>query len=197
MKKIIFSLLILTTFASCNSKNSKDSNTDSTKSTGNSDYIITKNGIGNLKIGMSVDEAEKLLGQKISLKHAQEEDIWTDTANAKYKDIEVTLYFQPRYTENENDARIMEIFGLATNSPLCKTAAGIKIGDSKTAVLAAYDESPINMGPEFEQVNDTTWLPNFSKFYINVRDTSFDKDLIFKLNNKKVSSIEASIVLGD
>ena len=120
---------------------------------------------------------------------------WQDTVKAKYKEIEVSLYFERQYVDEENS--IMQLAGIETSSTLCKTASGIGIGDEKSTIISAYDDNPIYMGPEFEQVNDTTWLPSKTKYNINVKDDKYDKELIFHLLNKKVVALEAAIIMGD
>ncbi|MGH2552871.1 MAG: hypothetical protein ACRDEB_04100, partial [Chitinophagaceae bacterium] len=156
MRKLFIILLSVAALISCNQKN-KDSNS---KKTGNKNqnaaYTMTKDGIGELKIGMTQAELEKLLGQKLMLKHANDTgDIWSDTATAKYNEMDVTFYFERQYNEDK-DIKIMELYGIETSNPLCKTETGIGIGDNRATVLSAYEENPINMGPEYEQVNDTT-----------------------------------------
>lgn len=192
-------IILFSAFAllSCNQKDKPSGKNEPGKKNENPAYTITKDGIGDLKIGMTQAELEKLLGQKLSLKHANDPgDVWADTATAKYKEIDVTLYFERQYNEDE-DVKIMELFGVETTSPLCKTATGLGVGDERAAIVAAYEDNPINMGPEYEQVNDTTWAPSKIKYSINVKDDKWDKELVFHLLNKKVNSMAASIIMGE
>jgi hypothetical protein len=193
----LFLLLTAAAVISCNQKKKGETTKEPGKKTGDTAYTITKEGIGEIKIGMTQGELEKLLKQELVLKHAKDtEEVWSDTATAKYKDMEVSLYFQKQYNEDES-IRIMELYGVNTSSPLCKTESGLGVGAKKADVLAAYDDSPVNMGPEYEQVNDSTWAPNKTKFYINILDDKYDKQLVFKLVNKKVASIEANMFIGE
>jgi hypothetical protein len=48
---------------------------------------------------MTQEELEKLLNQKLALKHTNDADAWSDTAIAKYKDIEVSLFFSSNTTK--------------------------------------------------------------------------------------------------
>lgn len=197
MKKIFIFLITVTAFISCGKKN-KQSNSgvpDNKKET--AQYIISKEGIGDLKIGMTQTELEKLLNQKMVMLHANDSgDIWADTAMVKYKDIEVSLYFERQYSEDK-DAKVMQLTAVETSSSLCKTATGIGVGDERAAILTAYETNPIDMGPESEMVNDTTWVLSKTNYYINVKDDKWDKEIVFRLVNKKVASIEATLILGD
>jgi hypothetical protein len=196
MKKLLPFLLAAVTLFSCNQKDKQQTTKEPDKKTENTGYIITKDGIGDIKIGMTQAELEKLLNQKLVLRHVNDTaDVWADTAMAKYKEIDISLYFERQY--NEGEVRILQLTGLGTSSPLCKTATGIGIGDEKPAILAAYDDNPIDMGPESEMVNDTTWLPSKTKYSINVKDDKWDKQLVFRLVNKKVTSLEASVLMGE
>ena len=199
MKKFTSSLfIIMLIFAACNNNKADKHRTDSdtTKTVQNKEYLVSKDGIGDLKIGMKLTEVEKLLSQQFNFNAIKDSaGYWQDTVKAKYKEIEVFLYFERLYMED--DSSIMQLAGIETSSTLCKTASGIGIGDEKSTIISAYDDNPIYMGPEFEAVNDTTWVPSKTKYNINVKDDKYDKELIFHLTNKKVSSLEAAILLGD
>ena len=198
MKKIISPLfIIMLIFAACNNKpNQPRTDSYTTKVVQNNDYLFSKDGIGDLKIGMKQTEVEKLLNQQFKFNSIKDSaGYWQDTVKAKYKEIEVSLYFERQYIDD--DSSIMQLAGVETSSALCKTASGIGIGDEKSTIISAYDDNPIYMGPEFEPVNDTTWLPSKTKYNINVKDDKYDKELIFHLLNKKVVSLEAAIIMGD
>ncbi|MEQ1675104.1 MAG: hypothetical protein ABL876_00305 [Chitinophagaceae bacterium] len=197
MKKIFIPLIVLSAFISCGKKNKQNNSgvPDNKKET--AQYIISKEGIGDLKIGMTQTELEKLLNQKMVMLHANDtSDIWSDTARVKYKDIAVSLYFERQYSEDK-DAKVMQLMAVETSSTLCKTATGLGVGDERAAILTAYEANPIDMGPESEMVNDTTWVLSKTKYYINVKDDKWDKEIVFRLVNKKVASIEATLILGD
>jgi hypothetical protein len=196
MKKLLPFLLVAVTLFSCKQKDKQQTTKEPDKKTENTGYIITKDGIGDIKIGMTQAELEKLLNQKLVLMHAKDTgDFWNDTAMVKYKEIDVSLYFEKMY--DDEDAHNLQLSGLGTSSPLCKTATGIGIGDEKQAILAAYDDNPIDMGPDYDIINDTTSVPSKTKYSINVKDEKWDKELVFRLVNKKVAALEASILLGE
>jgi hypothetical protein len=191
------SLLLLATvllLASCKDKEKSSAKKD--KDPVSSEYLITKEGIGELKIGMFQADIEKLLKQSLVMKHAKDTgEVWSDTATVTYNKMEVTLYFQKSYLEAHPEE--MELFGLSTNSTLCKTATGLGVGDDRNAILAAYEDSPITMGPENIMVNDTTWAFSKTNYSIHVSDDKWDKQLSFLLVNKKITSIEAMLQMGD
>lgn len=198
MKKLLLLLTAAIVIISCNQKKKGETTKQENKNSGDTTYVVSKYGIGDVKIGMTKEELEKLLKQQLVFMHAKDtEEVWMDTASAKYKDIELSLFFQPRYNEDQNAPKEWELFGLSSTSQLCKTATGIGIGDDRVAVVNGYDDNYINMGPEYEQVNDTTWLPSKSKYNINVSYYDDDKQLFFSLLNKKIVAIGVSIAMGD
>lgn len=193
MKNSLLLLAVLLHLAACKDKQKSSAQTDKKVA---SEYLISKEGIGELKIGMTRTELEKLLKQSLVMKHANDTgEVWSDTATANYGKMEVTLYFQKSYSETPTDE--MELIGLSTNSPLCKTATGIGVGDDRDAILAAYEDNPITMGPESIMLNDTTWGLSKTNYYIHVSDEQWDKQLSFLLVNKKVATLEAVLQMGD
>lgn len=194
MRKILLFFLAIAVLESCGSK---DNSTSSGKKPAEAAHTISKDGIGDIKIGMSQEELEKVLNQKLAMRHANDTgEVWSDTATVKYKDMDLSLYFQMIYHETAR-TEMMQLSGVETGSPLCKTATGLGVGDNRAAILAAYEDNPIDMGPENEMVNDTTWVLSKTKYIIYVKDDKWDKELIFRLVNKKVASLEASLLLGD
>ncbi len=195
MKSILTVFIATLIIAGC-SQSDKKKNSQADNKPGDAKYLLSKEGIGDLKIGMLQKDIEKLLGQSLSMKHRNDTgEVWMDTAIAKYGDIEVELYFQKTYSEKPADE--MELFALSTGSPLCKTASGVGVGDDRSAILAAYEDNPINMGPESVMVNDSTWTLSKTNYYINVSDDTWDKQIIFQLINKKVATIQASLAMGE
>lgn len=192
MKNLFCFFLAAFLFVSCSSKDKKQTK----KKVENNEYTISKDGIGGLKIGMTQPEAEKLLNQKFDFNAMKDSaGYWNDTVKTKYKDIEVSLYFERQYIDENNG--IMQISGMETTSPLCKTSSGLGVGDEKLTILSDYEENPIDMGPDWEAVNDTTWAMSKTKYSINVKDDKWDRALIFHLVNKKVVSVQAGIIMGE
>lgn len=196
MKNSFLVLAAILLFAACTNKDKQKSTSQTDKKPAHSEYTITKDGIGEIRIGMLQSDIEKLLKQSLVMKHAKDTgEVWSDTATVTYNKMEITLYFQKSYIEEHADE--MELFGLHTNSPLCKTSTGLGVGDDRDAVLAAYADNPITMGPENIMLNDSTWGLSKTNYYIHVSDEKWDRQLTFILVNKKITAIEAVLQMGD
>lgn len=194
--KSLFTMFVAVLIVAACSQGNKEKSAKTDKKPGDAKYLLSKEGIGDLKIGMPQKDIEKLLGQPLIMKHANDTGVvWVDTATAKYGEIEVDLYFQKVYTEEPSNE--MELFGLSTSSPKCKTADGLGVGDDRDDVLAAYPDNPINMGPESVMVNDTTWTLSKTNYYININDDKWDKQIVFLLVNKKVATMQVTLAIGE
>lgn len=160
----------------------------------NTDYLITAKGIGSLKIGMKKAEVEKVTGKKITLKNLLDKDGYSDTIKTKYKNIDVLLYLERQYLEEEKYDIVLS--GIKTTSPLCKTSTGIGIGDDKIKIINAYENSSIYIWPEFE--DDTYTKRSKTKVVISVYNDEDGNTINFSLLNKKVISIEITYAMeGD
>jgi len=196
MKNSLVAFAAVLFLAACKEKAKEKSSVPTENKPASSEYLISKDGIGELRIGMTKTDLEKILKTPLAMKHANDTgEVWVDTAAATYGKIEVMLYFQKQYLEKPTDE--MELMGISTNSPLCKTTTGLGVGDDKSAILIAYDNSPITMGPENIMLNDTTWALSKTNYYIHVSDDKWDKTISLLLVNKKITSIEAMLQMGD
>ena len=194
MKNFLLGLLAAFVLFSCNQKE-KDKK-EQKKKVEKNEYTITKDGIGPIQIGMKDAELEKILNQRFTFRMVVDSPgYWQDTIKAKYKDMDVSLFFERM--NGDSDSTYMQLWGLETSSALCKTEYGVGIGDDKSAILQPYDDRPIYMGPEWEQVDDTTWALSKTKYSINVKDDKWDREIIFHLVNKKIVSLGAGIVMGE
>lgn len=191
-----FLLCLVASFVLFSCKQKENDKTQPEKKVEKNEYTLTKDGIGQLQIGMKDTELEKLLNQKFNFRMVVDSPgYWQDTIAAKYKDIDVSLYFERQ--DGDSDSTFMQLSGVETSDPLCKNEYGVGIGDEKMAILQPYDDRSINMGPEYEQVNDTTWAPSKTKYSVSIKDDKWDREIIFHLVNKKVSSLGAGMIMGD
>jgi hypothetical protein len=153
----------------------------------NNDYLIKMDGIGNLKLDMTQSEIEKVLGKKINLKNpADDENYWADTVATKYKNTDITLYFEKLYDDSVNSH--MALMGMRVTNPLYKTVAGIGIGADKLKIITTYEMSRLNIMPEYTDDTYTTLSKTLSSIWVNNDDS--ETTLVFYLKNKKVFAID-------
>lgn len=179
MKKVSLFLLILVSI---------------TASAQNKDYLITTDGLGAIKLGMSQAELEKILNKKVPLTNPTDtiSGSWGDSAIIRYKNIDVELKFVRSYYAE--GAFRMVITWIKASSPLCKTASGIGIGSGKLQIIAAYDGYYMYIWPEY---SDEGRVKSKTNSTISVRKDEEGNTIIFNLVNKKVVSIEILPVFDD
>jgi hypothetical protein len=152
----------------------------------NKDYIISMEGLGSLKLGMTQTELEKTLHQKIRLTNYLDtiNDYFQDTAKLLYKNIRVQLEFERNYYAPYKFN--MRLIGIRASSPLCKTVSGIGIGSDKLKIITAYEDYPITL--QQGHVNYYHTEKSKTKSTISISDdSSFFMIRLFLLNNKVVS----------
>lgn len=159
----------------------------------NTDYIVSLNGIGPLKIGATKAVLEKTLGKKIQLKNLLDKEGYSDTIKTKFKSIDIILYFSKQYVDENKEDIVLS--GIRSSSPLCKTNAGISIGDDKIKVITRYENDMISLWPDYE--DDTYTKRSKTKSVINVSADNNDNTIIFYLLNKKVVAFEVTYYEGE
>lgn len=158
----------------------------------NNDYLLRMDGVGLLKLEMSLPEVEKVLGKKIALKNHNENGAYADTVKTKYKNADISVYFDREY-EDETTFH-MVLTGFMVTNPLFKTKEGISIGTDKLRIISAYENYRLSIGPDYEG-EDFRLSKTLS--YIYVYSEESDNSLVFHLKNKKVISIEVMRFYGD
>ncbi len=161
----------------------------------NKDYTINFNGLGSLKMGMTQDEVEKLLNQKMNLDNYLDtiNDYFLDTAILKYKNIPVQLEFERNYYKP--NIFHMRLIGIRASSPVCKTGNGIGIGSVKLKIIAAYEDYDIDLQPGYAHYYETE--KGKGKSTISILDGSGVYTMRFYLMNNKVVSFELKAYLID
>lgn len=179
MKKVFFFVLLVISFSA------KAQNTD---------YIVSMNGIGPLKLGMTKATLEKVLGKKITLKNLlDKENGYADTIKTKYKSIDVILYIGRQYIDENTEEIVLQ--SIRSSSPLCKTKSGIAIGDDKMKIINVHENDMLYIWPDFE--DDTYTKRSKTKSIINVSTDNNENTIIFYLVNKKVVSFEVTYYEGE
>jgi hypothetical protein len=139
-------------------------------------------GIGELKLGMSKAELEKLLGTTITLKKIGIEETYMETINAKYMDMDMEL--QLMRSDFEDKVAILD--GVLTTSSSCETKEGIGIGTDRAKIIETYESHLLIIN------NDTG---DKNKITSTIKLVNIDNDhecIIFSLVNNKVVSIEVA-----
>ena len=185
-KKRLISLLAIYGSFLLISCGEKTANT-STDAAVDSAFLMTTEGLGELKMGMEVKELEKVLGEKITLMNQNTQEVWIDSAEIRYRGEAATLFFDRRHlTDTSFD---LVLGGIKTSGAGFKTRTGIGIGSGKDEIWKAYREGYIfNMYPDYE---DSTFT-NFSKTrsFIYVTTGEGDNAILFSLENDKVKMFE-------
>ncbi|OSZ81098.1 hypothetical protein CAP36_07630 [Chitinophagaceae bacterium IBVUCB2] len=159
----------------------------------NKDYLISLDGLGSLKIGMSLAELQKQLQTKIILKVIDIDSVrLTETVKAKYKgiDLEIDLF--------KRQDNIIALDGISSSSPLCKTKSGIGIGSTKLQVIAAYDGYHIDARPDFTYVEETNkTIKSKTNSSITIKEDREGYAIVFSLLNNKVVSFSIYPIYDD
>lgn len=156
----------------------------------NKDYLLSTDGIGPIKLGMSLTDLEKLLQKKITLKVIDIDSVvLVETIKTKYKgiDVEIDLIKRQDY---------IAVDGISTKSPLCKTKSGIGIGATKLQVIAAYEGYHIDAKPDYTEDGDKLIKSN-TKSSITVKEDREGYAIVFSLLNNKVISFSIYPIYDD
>src|SRR4051812_36228755 len=89
-----------------------------------SNSTVTFNGFGEIKLGMTKAELEKLLNESIAVPKitAGKPGVYQDTLHVVYKGVDEDIFLQRPYAEQDDEIQIVMI---KSNSALLKTKSGI------------------------------------------------------------------------
>ncbi|HYH14357.1 MAG TPA: hypothetical protein VD794_04000 [Flavisolibacter sp.] len=153
---------------------------------------VTMNGIGEIKVGMSKKDLEKLIGVSISSKRLSDDDWSYDTVRFYHK----TIHFEAILSK-ELDAKqepYIAVWGITSDNNRLRTKSGISIGDDKLKVINTYEMysinlSPANEGPDFSTKSKT-------QSYVTLYSDDGTRTIIFHLTRNKVTAISVAFNLG-
>lgn len=150
-------------------------------------------GIGDLKLGMTQAEVEKLLSKKLKLSHTngKENDYLQDTVHVVYKDADADVVFQRQYIDDKKYN--VCVYEITSNSPQLKTKSGIGMGDDKYKIISTYEGYTIWIMPEYEN-NYTVKSKNKSSVWLHGDNGNL---IIFYLNNNRVTAMSITYEEGD
>ena len=157
------------------------------------EFLVTDSSVGDLQIGMELDEVEAKLGEKITLMNKNPQDVWIDSAMVQYKGEPVTLMFDRRWVVE--DSFYLVLGGVKINTNKFKTKEGIGVGSEKEEVWKAFNDGFVfNMYPEFEDTTYTTLSKTRSNITVGHGEGNI---LIFQLLNSKVKIMELNQYYND
>lgn len=147
----------------------------------NKDYLLSLDGIGPLKLNMTVIELENLLQKKIVFKVIGIDSVvLTETIKTKYKGIDVEIDLVKLHGEPY-------VYGIQANSSLVRTKDGIGLGSTKLQIINAYENYYVDAGPEFTERGEKL-IKSKTKSTVLVKEASEGNAILFSLVNNKVVS---------
>ncbi|HUR66631.1 MAG TPA: hypothetical protein VMZ03_09785 [Chitinophagaceae bacterium] len=132
------------------------------------DHTLTFDGIGELKLGLTKAQLEKMLNTRILLKQIGLTESFTETVKTMYKGIEFELDLM------RNDNVVAALEGVSTTSPLFKTPEGIGVGSDQLTIINAYEK-------------DLLIISYGSITYTNINQ--IHASIVFVMENKKVVKV--------
>jgi hypothetical protein len=180
MKTNVFLLTILLKFAiAMNGANAQ------------SPVIVSSTGIGELKINMTLKDAEKITGRSISIKPTGEEGYATDTATLDYKGIQVALVFY-NGGEGENNT-LKKIYSISASHPSLQTRSGFTLGSDKFDIVKKLDGMHLTLQPDWRM----TGKPDKAKYSVlMLTDGDNGTMLLMFFENNKLTGFEVTIDEG-
>ena len=168
MKKIFFFVLFVATASSGVAQKNN--------------YTLSFDGVGELKLGMSKAELEKLLHSKIVLKHIGVDEVYEETIQAKYLGRDVTLSLF------RSEDRIAVLESVRVTDPVFKTADGTGIGTDQSTIVNKYEDQLLIIHPDFF---DNNAVRNQTIIKLAKID-NYRAAIIFTMVNKKVVAMEVA-----
>lgn len=146
----------------------------------NKDYILSLEGIGPLKLGMTLPDLEKLLKTKIILKVIDVDSVvLTETIKTKYKGINVDIDLIKLQD-------VPAVDGIRSSSPLVKTKAGIGVGSTKLQIINAYENFHVDARPDF--TDGEKLQKSKTRSTVTIKEDTEGYAILFHLVNNKVVS---------
>jgi hypothetical protein len=155
--------------------------------------VISTMRIGIFKLKSTTAEIEKAMGQKIKIKHKQ--DNYMDTAKIMYNQANYILSFTKRYNENTTAPEVWELFAVSSTNTTLKTKSGMGINNTKAEILATYDKNDITINNDWEYKEKGNAKDKIQ--YVVLNDFDAATTLSFKTEDRVVKSIEVRVYEGE
>ena len=182
MKRVILLFAIAITSLVSSSQNSNE-------------LQVSLAGLGGIKLGMTIPEVEKILGQKINTTLTKDtKDYIMDTISVGFKGADMKIIFYNEYTDQQKYQ--VAVYGITSSSALCKTKSGISIGDDKLKIITTYDTYFMEIAPEHEGAGNGEFKPSKTNSTITLHGQNENGVIEFRLINNKVASFSVTIFQG-
>jgi hypothetical protein len=155
--------------------------------------IISTMRIGIFKLKSTTAEIEKAMGQKIKVKHKQ--DNYMDTAKIMYNQANYILSFTKRYNENTSAPEVWELFAVSSTNTTLKTKSGIGINNTKAEILSTYDKNDITITNDWAYKEKGNVKDKIQ--FITLNDYDAGTTLVFKTEDRVVKIIEVMVYEGE
>jgi hypothetical protein len=149
--------------------------------------------IGMFKLKSTVVEIEKMLGQKLKIKHGV--DNYLDTAKVTFDNADYILSFAKKYFENVKAPEVWELFAVSSANTKLKTKSGIGISNTKAEILTAYDKLSISIYNDWDYASKGNTKDKIQNIVLSDYDAG--TQLTFKTENRIVKSVEVSLYEGE
>ena len=179
----------------CNAKQKND-HSSKTSDPVDATHLVTMEGIGDIKEGISQSELEKILQRKIPLTNPTDSlsGSWMDYATVPYQNDSLYFTFVRTYT-TVVDSFYMRLLAIESKNPLDRTQHNIGVGSTKKEIIEAYPEKRIYMEPEYE--NDSLFTRSKIFYMVYVRDDREGPQIACYLKNGIVYKMEVSTFYDD
>ena len=143
------------------------------------------NGMGELRLGMSKAEVEKLLNTKLTLRHIGIDDELEDTFNVKYKGMNMQIFMKEAYDDSTDVAILKKVH---TKNATIKTSGGLGIGNDWLKIINGLPGYTVHVERDYDK------YPVRSKTRSTIIVTNADNEhvMLFRLLNKKVVALEVN-----
>jgi hypothetical protein len=155
--------------------------------------VISTMRMGIFKLKATITDIEKAMGQKIKVKHKQ--DNYFDTAKVMYNQANYILSFIKRYNENASAAEVWELYAVSSANTALKTKSAMGINNTKAELLATYDKNDITITNDWEYKEKGNAKDKIQ--FITINDYDAGTTLVFKTEDRVVKSMEVRVYEGD
>jgi hypothetical protein len=155
--------------------------------------LISTMRMGIFKLKATTADIEIAMGQKIKIKHKQ--DNYMDTAKIIYNQANYILSFIKRYNENTTAPEVWELYAVSSANTVLKTKSGMGIKNSKAEVLTTYDKNDITINNDWEYKEKGNAKDKIQ--YVVLNDYDAGTTLSFKTEDRIVKSIEVRVYEGE